>query len=49
MSRFLQIQQARQVIPMGSRNPLKEGRGFELVLLFEVSGPRKVTIAVRTP
>jgi copper(I)-binding protein len=35
------------VMLMGLREPLVEGRSFELYLLFEVAGPRKVKVAVR--
>jgi copper(I)-binding protein len=34
---------------MGLKGPLKEGQEFELELLFEVSGPRKVRVEVRKP
>ena len=32
---------------MGLKQPLVEGKDFEIVLLFEVAGPRTVTVAVR--
>jgi copper(I)-binding protein len=32
---------------MGLKQPLAEGRSFEIELLFEVAGPRKVKVAVR--
>ena len=32
---------------MGLRQPLAEGQAFEIELLFEVAGPRKVKVAVR--
>lgn len=35
------------VMLMGLKKPLVEGQTFELELLFEVAGPRKVTVAVR--
>jgi copper(I)-binding protein len=34
---------------MGLKRPLKEGQVFELELVFEVAGPRKVKVAVRRP
>jgi copper(I)-binding protein len=37
------------VMLMGLKGPLKEGRVFELELVFEVAGPRKVKVAVRRP
>jgi copper(I)-binding protein len=33
----------------GLRQPLVEGRTFELQLLFEIAGPRKVQVVVRKP
>jgi copper(I)-binding protein len=35
------------VMLMGLKKPLLEGQKFELELLFEVAGPRKVRVAVR--
>ena len=35
------------VMLMGLKKPLEEGQVYELELLFEVAGPRKVKIAVR--
>ncbi len=35
------------VMLMGLKQPLLEGQKFELELLFEVAGPRKVRVAVR--
>ncbi len=35
------------VMLMGLKKPLIAGRKFELELVFEVAGPRKVTVAVR--
>ena len=35
------------VMLMGLKKPLKTGQKFELELLFEVTGPRKVTVTVR--
>lgn len=35
------------VMLMGLKRPLKEGQVFELELLFEVAGPRKVRVTVR--
>ncbi len=35
------------VMLMGLKKPLVEGQTFELELLFEVSGPRKVKVIVR--
>jgi copper(I)-binding protein len=32
---------------MGLKQPLVEGRSFEIELLFEVAGPRRVEVAVR--
>ena len=32
---------------VGLKRPLVEGKGFEIELLFEVAGPRKVKVAVR--
>jgi len=37
------------VMLMGLKGPLKEGQVFELELVFEVAGPRKVKVAVRKP
>ncbi len=37
------------VMLMGLKKPLVEGKTFELELVFEVAGPRKVKVAVRTP
>jgi copper(I)-binding protein len=37
------------VMLMGLRKPLVEGQTFELELLFEVAGPRKVEVVVRKP
>lgn len=37
------------VMLTGLKRPLKEGQVFELELVFEVSGPRKVRVAVRKP
>jgi copper(I)-binding protein len=37
------------VMLTGLKRPLKEGQVFELELVFEVSGPRKVKVAVRKP
>jgi hypothetical protein len=37
------------VMLMGLKGPLKEGQVFELELVFEVAGPRKVKVAVRRP
>jgi copper(I)-binding protein len=37
------------VMLMGLKGPLKEGQEFELELLFEVSGPRKLRVEVRKP
>jgi copper(I)-binding protein len=37
------------VMLMGLKRPLTEGQVFELELVFEVAGPRKVTVAVRKP
>ena len=34
---------------MGLKKPLVEGQKFELELLFEVAGPRKVRVVVRKP
>jgi copper(I)-binding protein len=34
---------------MGLKGPLVEGKTFELELLFEVSGPRKIKVAVKKP
>jgi len=33
----------------GLKKPLVEGQTFELVLLFEIAGPRTVKVAVRKP
>jgi copper(I)-binding protein len=33
----------------GLRQPLVEGSTFELQLLFEIAGPRKVQVVVRKP
>jgi len=35
------------VMLMGLKKPLVEGQTFELELLFEVAGPRKVSVVVR--
>ena len=35
------------VMLMGLKKPLVEGKTFEIELLFEVAGPRKVKVAVR--
>ena len=35
------------VMLMGLKQPLVEGKAFEIELLFEVAGPRKVKVAVR--
>ncbi len=35
------------VMLMGLKKPLVEGQKFELEMLFEVSGPRKVAVVVR--
>jgi periplasmic copper chaperone A len=35
------------VMLIGLKKPLVEGQGFELVLLFENAGPRKLRVAVR--
>lgn len=35
------------VMLMGLKKPLVEGQKFDLELLFEVAGPRKVTVVVR--
>jgi copper(I)-binding protein len=35
------------VMLTGLKEPLVEGKSFELDLLFEVAGPRKVKVAVR--
>jgi len=35
------------VMLMGLKKPLVAGQKFELEILFEVAGPRKVTVAVR--
>jgi len=35
------------VMLMGLKKPLVEGQKFELELLFEVAGPRKIQVAVR--
>jgi copper(I)-binding protein len=32
---------------MGLKQPLVEGKSFEIELLFEVAGPRKIQVAVR--
>lgn len=37
------------VMLMGLKKPLVEGQTFELELLFEVAGPRKVRVVVRKP
>lgn len=37
------------VMLMGLKRPLKDGQVFELELLFEVAGPRKVSVTVRKP
>lgn len=37
------------VMLMGLKRPLMEGQTFELELLFEVAGPKKVRVAVRRP
>ncbi len=37
------------VMLIGLKRPLKEGQKFELELLFEVAGPRKVRVVVRKP
>lgn len=37
------------VMLMGLKHPLAEGQTFELELLFEVAGPRKVRVDVRKP
>jgi periplasmic copper chaperone A len=37
------------VMLMGLEKPLVEGQTFELELLFEVAGPRKVKVVVRKP
>ena len=37
------------VMLMGLKGPLKEGQVFELELVFELAGPRKVSVAVRKP
>lgn len=37
----------KHVMLMGLKTPLLEGQTFELELLFEVAGPRKVRVAVR--
>jgi periplasmic copper chaperone A len=37
------------VMLMGLEKPLVEGGSFELELLFEVAGPRKVKVLVRKP
>lgn len=37
------------VMLMGLKKPLVEGKSFELVLQFEVAGPRKVKVAIRKP
>jgi hypothetical protein len=34
---------------MGLRKPLVEGQKFDLDLMFEVAGPRKVRVIVRKP
>jgi periplasmic copper chaperone A len=34
---------------MGLKGPLVEGKTFELELLFEVAGPRKIKVAVKKP
>jgi copper(I)-binding protein len=34
---------------MGLKGPLKEGQVFELELVFEVAGPRKIKVTVRKP
>jgi hypothetical protein len=37
------------VMLMGLRAPLKDKQVFELELLFEAAGPRKVRVVVRKP
>lgn len=37
------------VMLMGLKMPLVEGKSFELMLLFEVAGPRTVVVNVRKP
>ena len=37
------------VMLMGLNKPLVEGQKFDLELLFEVGGPRKVAVVVRNP
>jgi len=37
------------VMLMGLKKPLVEGQTFDLELLFEVAGPRKVKVTVRKP
>lgn len=37
------------VMLMGLKKPLVDGQKFELELLFEVAGPRKVRVVVRKP
>ncbi len=37
------------VMLTGLKKPLVEGKTFELELVFEVAGPRKVKVAVRNP
>ncbi|MGH8130839.1 MAG: copper chaperone PCu(A)C [Steroidobacteraceae bacterium] len=37
------------VMLMGLKRPLVEGQKFDLELLFEVAGPRKVKVALRKP
>ncbi|MEX0735538.1 MAG: copper chaperone PCu(A)C [Steroidobacteraceae bacterium] len=37
------------VMLMGLKKPLVEGQMFDLELLFEVAGPRKVKVTVRKP
>lgn len=37
------------VMLMGLKQPLAEGQTFELQMLFEVAGPRKVTVTVEKP
>jgi copper(I)-binding protein len=37
------------VMLMGLKGPLKEGQVFELELVFEVAGPRKIKVTVRKP
>jgi copper(I)-binding protein len=40
---------AMHVMLMGLKKPLVEGQKFDLELLFEVAGPRKVRVNVRKP